>query len=622
MSFILALVMMFSTITTAYANGVAWADPGPSANTGTAIDGYKWHNYEFLRVSLYWTPKAAAGTPGVGIDGADWSSPDMVKLGTFDWVYDGKGVGGSPVWQSDFSDALYYAQNGNNNMMTQWSSYGTNPPKVWLGSDWFQTDDAYFSGTDGGYMKFPQPVGNDTKYSTTDVKTFFTQFTVLNHMLWIFKASQGIADGSGGLGSLQVWQLQAGIYTDKWGTTRNGTYLLTVEPGVYMPIGGTFTAMTLRDALNWSNYDTIVSKAPSMLELLAQSVVLEPGMDYPQLGLSYRTPASNINSTYLRNESNQDNMRKSYGIGAFMWWSDIEPIPVVNYYYDLDEGDFTSVGLKIEYETDEKTGEKTAKVVDSEGNQITTYDLMYEYGEIFARKADNAKKISNTNTEYTAKADDGGYQLVSGYMTNKEVVAGNLDIKNNSLGFYDINGAANITEQLKNHTGIADLSEEKVKEWHTSQNFATTVLSNQAVSGLSKLRHIEQDTDGGLTASFGNGIDSLQAVFLYVKSSVPIPPPPPTTDKTDEDITIVQEDRDTTVTKMYYDSEDAEEPSEVVTDKISIFDTYEVKDEELDGESYNMVEWVLVLDETDGEAEGYKTWEEVKEHQADGKDNN
>ena len=622
MSFILALVMMFSTITTAYANGVAWADPGPSANTGTAIDGYKWHNYEFLRVSLYWTPKAAAGTPGVGIDGADWSSPDMVKLGTFDWVYDGKGVGGSPVWQSDFSDALYYAQNGNNNMMTQWSSYGTNPPKVWLGSDWFQTDDAYFSGTDGGYMKFPQPVGNDTKYSTTDVKTFFTQFTVLNHMLWIFKASQGIADGSGGLGSLQVWQLQAGIYTDKWGTTRNGTYLLTVEPGVYMPIGGTFTAMTLRDALNWSNYDTIVSKAPSMLELLAQSVVLEPGMDYPQLGLSYRTPASNINSTYLRNESNQDNMRKSYGIGAFMWWSDIEPIPVVNYYYDLDEEDFTSVGLKIEYETDEKTGEKTAKVVDSEGNQITTYDLMYEYGEIFARKADNAKKISNTNTEYTAKADDGGYQLVSGYMTNKEVVAGNLDIKNNSLGFYDINGAANITEQLKNHTGIADLSEEKVKEWHTSQNFATTVLSNQAVSGLSKLRHIEQDTDGGLTASFGNGIDSLQAVFLYVKSSVPIPPPPPTTDKTDEDITIVQEDRDTTVTKMYYDSEDAEEPSEVVTDKISIFDTYEVKDEELDGESYNMVEWVLVLDETDGEAEGYKTWEEVKEHQADGKDNN
>ena len=516
MSFILALVMMFSTITTAYANGVAWADPGPSANTGTAIDGYKWHNYEFLRVSLYWTPKAAAGTPGVGIDGADWSSPDMVKLGTFDWVYDGKGVGGSPVWQSDFSDALYYAQNGNNNMMTQWSSYGTNPPKVWLGSDWFQTDDAYFSGTDGGYMKFPQPVGNDTKYSTTDVKTFFTQFTVLNHMLWIFKASQGIADGSGGLGSLQVWQLQAGIYTDKWGTTRNGTYLLTVEPGVYMPIGGTFTAMTLRDALNWSNYDTIVSKAPSMLELLAQSVVLEPGMDYPQLGLSYRTPASNINSTYLRNESNQDNMRKSYGIGAFMWWSDIEPIPVVNYYYDLDEGDFTSVGLKIEYETDEKTGEKTAKVVDSEGNQITTYDLMYEYGEIFARKADNAKKISNTNTEYTAKADDGGYQLVSGYMTNKEVVAGNLDIKNNSLGFYDISGKANITEKLKNHTGIADLSEEKVKEWHTSQNFATTVLSNQKVSGLSKLRHIEQDTDGGLTASFGNGIDSLQAVFLGI----------------------------------------------------------------------------------------------------------
>ena len=519
MSFILALVMVFSNMTTAFAAGVAWANPGGYAGSGSGVAGNIWHSpyCQFLRVSLYWAPKAASGTQGVGVDGADWSSPDVIKIGTFDWVYDGTDVGGNPLWSSDYTDALFYSKNGNQNAMYYGNHYGTqSPAKVWLGSDWFQTDDAYFSGTDGGYMKFPRPASNSTKNSTTDVKTFFTQFTVLNHMLWIIKASNGVADGTPGLGSLQVWQLQAGIYIDKWGTQKSGTYLLTVEPGIYMPIGETYTAMTLRDAMNWSNFSYVKSWAPSALSLLAQSVVLEPGMNYPQLGLSYVAPEASMDNAYVRNEANHWKMRSSYGIGAFMWWSDIEPIPVVNYYYDLDEEDFTSVGLKIEYETDEKTGEKTAKVVDSEGNQITTYDLMYEYGEIFARKADNAKKISNTNTEYTAKADDGGYQLVSGYMTNKEVVAGNLDIKNNSLGFYDINGAANITEQLKNHTGIADLSEDKVKEWHTSQNFATTVLSNQAVSGLSKLRHIEQDTDGGLTASFGNGIDSLQAVFLGI----------------------------------------------------------------------------------------------------------
>ena len=512
MSFILALVMMFSNMTTAFGAGMAWANPGGSAGSTGALGGYTWsQNRQFLRVSLYWAPKASSGTTGVGIDGADWSSPDIIRIGTFDWVYEGAGsVGGNPLWSSDYATAIEYSDNGNTNRMWCGDHYGTSDPaKVWLGTDWFERDS-------GGYMQFPRPVGS-TKNSTTDVKTFFSQQSVLNHMLWIFKASKGIADGTPGIGSLQVWQLQSGIYTDVDGTQMNGTYLLTVEPGIYMEIGGTYTAMTLRDVLNWTNLPNVLSKAPSVIAHLAQSVVLEPGMNYSQLGLSYVEPVyGEMSNSYVRNEANHWKMRSSYGIGAFMWWSDIEPIPVVNYYYDLDEEDFTSVGLKIEYETDEKTGEKTAKVLDSEGNQITTYDLMYEYGEIFASKADNAKKISNTNTEYTAKADDGGYQLVSGYMTNKEVVAGNLDIKNNSLGFYDINGAANITEQLKNHTGIADLSEEKVKEWHTSQNFATTVLSNQAVSGLSKLRHIEQDTDGGLTASFGNGIDSLQAVFLGI----------------------------------------------------------------------------------------------------------
>ncbi len=514
MSFILALVMVFSNIITVFAGNVSSAIPGGGAFGNGAMSGSTWsYNSQFMRVSLYWAPKAPAGTPGVGEDGADWNSPEVKDLGTVDWAYaDGYNPAANPVWHSSFMDAVDYYNRGNVDSMATWASYFVNPSKVYLSGD-------YYQDANGNTMKFPRPVGN-TKNSTTDVKYFFKQYSVLNDVLWMLKASQGLPALSGvpGLAGLQVWMLEAGIYIDTDGTYRNGTYLLTVEPGIYMPVAGEYTAITMRDMINLSSYTglPIWRKAPSIGAYLAQSLVLEPNMNYPQLGLSYQTPLDSMDGSYAKNSANHDRMRQSYGIGAFMWWSDIEPIPVVNYYYDLDEEDFTSVGLKIEYETDEKTGEKTAKVVDSEGNQITTYDLMYEYGEIFARKADNAKKISNTNTEYTAKADDGGYQLVSGYMTNKEVVAGNLDIKNNSLGFYDINGAANITEQLKNHTGIADLSEEKVKEWHTSQNFATTVLSNQAVSGLSKLRHIEQDTDGGLTASFGNGIDSLQAVFLGI----------------------------------------------------------------------------------------------------------
>ena len=58
MSFILALVMMFSNMTTAFGAGMAWANPGGSAGSTGALGGYTWsQNRQFLRVSLYWAPK-------------------------------------------------------------------------------------------------------------------------------------------------------------------------------------------------------------------------------------------------------------------------------------------------------------------------------------------------------------------------------------------------------------------------------------------------------------------------------------------------------------------------------------------------------------------------------------
>lgn len=72
---VLGILMMFSTLTTAFA-GSSWAAPGGGVYGYGAPAGSSWVNSaQFLRVSLYWAPKASAGASGIGEDGADWSSP-------------------------------------------------------------------------------------------------------------------------------------------------------------------------------------------------------------------------------------------------------------------------------------------------------------------------------------------------------------------------------------------------------------------------------------------------------------------------------------------------------------------------------------------------------------------
>lgn len=77
---VLGILMMFSTLTTAFA-GSSWAAPGGGVYGFGAPAGSSWVNSaQFLRVSLYWAPKASAGASGIGEDGADWSSPDELDI--------------------------------------------------------------------------------------------------------------------------------------------------------------------------------------------------------------------------------------------------------------------------------------------------------------------------------------------------------------------------------------------------------------------------------------------------------------------------------------------------------------------------------------------------------------
>lgn len=492
-SFLLALVIMFSSIP--QVNAATDINTGDGGGSGSATSsGTKWDGTSFIRVTMLFA------------ENGNWTDGKVYQIGrTIDMCNPDAGPSQAVRFVSNFSN-IYETSTGYKITGNTATAYNDGAPLDMNDYGYTAWKDYRPAGVING-TPFPILVGD--RANGVDPKSYFEMDGVINEIIYSTQAAMGITQGN-----IQVDDVKNGIYKDANGFTVYGQYIILLETGIYLTLNGVYTATTTREALllKEKGVDALSKNIASPYKDSANKLyILKP---WYMLRLDGSWGGNSVSSFW---GADKGLLRDKFGVGIVEFKSvEKEPIPVVNYYYDLDEEDFTSVGLKIEYETDEKTGEKTAKVVDSEGNQITTYDLMYEYSEVFARKADNAKKISNTNMEYTAKADDGGYQLVSGYMTNKEVVAGNLDIKNNSLGFYDINGAANITEQLKNHTGIADLSEDKVKEWHTSQNLATTVLSNQAVSGLSKLRHIEQDTDGGLTASFGNGIDSLQAVFLGI----------------------------------------------------------------------------------------------------------
>ena len=617
-SFLLALVMIVSSVPLASAeNDINNNRPGGGG--APSVDNTNWDNGKsFIRATILFA------------ENSNWEDGNVIQIGkTVDIV----NVDDAPNFTielcanrdkesvtTNYSAISAPAYNAGEPIQFGWYryAYDTDYFTAWPIPVGVDKETAEKNKANGGpTMEFPTLVGKSE--NGVDPNTYFTQYYALEELLWRTNL------GAGQASTVTSTDMQNGVYKDARGNTRYGQYIIVLETGLYVLINYHYAALTTREAM-------LVDDLGYELSTWIYSKWTDPANAmyvkkwWPMIGLNGTYGVDKIGNFWETRETQETWLKDKFGVGVIEFKSvEKDPIPVVNYYYDLDEEDFTSVGLKIEYETDEKTGEKTAKVVDSEGNQITTYDLMYEYGEIFARKADNAKKISNTNTEYTAKADDGGYQLVAGYMTNKEIIGGNLSLEGSAgLCLVDISGKVmeTITEKIKAKTSNNITTADEVKQWSNSIYLATDSEDNAKVSGLARNRdNIQNIGDGKLSAEFGNGIDSLQAVFLYVKSTVPIPPPTDD-DDTDEDITIVVKNRKTTVTKMYYDSEDAEEPSEVVTDKISIFDTYQVKDEELDGESYKMVEWVIVPDETDGEAEGYKTWEEVKEHQAEGKDNN
>lgn len=631
---VLGILMMFSTLTTAFA-GSQWAQPGGGVYGHGAPAGSSWVNSaQFLRVSLYWAPRASAGATGIGEDGADWSSPEVKHIATFDWAQAGGYNPSADVKvHSNYTDALYYSWNGNRSRMSSTSNYyaQSSNGSTKCVQAWYTLKD-----DNGNAMTFPRPCG-ESRSQTTDVKKFFTQASVINQVMYISKYVNGTYGSGVGFDAVSPSEFEQGVYKDEYGVSRYGTYLITVEPGIYMPLNGVYGAWTMRDALAWGpSGNTGLNWAPSNVARAAQAVVLEPGMNYPVLGLSYKPPyTGDMGSSYVKNSANWSTMRSSYGIGAFMWYSDAQQLPVINYYYDLTEEDFVRAGLLL---TPDEKDSTLYHIYDVDGNELSIYEAITNYPELVNRKANNASTAAVTGNTYTApreseafsSSDDGKsgqvktYNLIAGYMTNKQVTAGYLNITNDGGGlqFYDNNGKANITEEVKAHTQDPELTEQKIKQWDDSVKLATTVSQNNQVSKLGlagSQKHITP-VENGLQLNFGQDNGSLQGAFIYVDLKVPVWPDITTLSDPGEPIDPDPEDKTpyvppqyTNVTKMYYDSPEATTPSKTTSEKIPTTATYEIEDEE----EYKVVDWVIIDDITPDEPEPYPTYEEAKDNQSE-----
>lgn len=637
-SLFVAFLLFVSTITTAFGAGFSSAAPGPQFSGSGALAGNQWAggNAQFLRVTLYWAPRATDSSQTLGEDGADWTK--VIKVATYDWASANPAY--KVVQHSNFTDSLWYYKNGNSDAMSDRYDYYAKTSTSPLGRVFVNY--ASYKNDAGQTMSFPLPIGTSAS-STTNVKTFFTQSEVINQALWLAKVANGsYTNQSSGFGKVGEKDYKNGIYYSKLGTVQQGTYMFTVEPGVYTPVNGVYTAATMRDIVNWKGNDTILGDtsgvAPSLARNTATSVMLEPNMKYKGLGLEYRPLDPGIQGDYSWMRNNRDIMRSSYGIGVFMQWSKVQQLPVINYYYDLTEEDFVRAGLLLTPDEEDST---LYHIYDADGNELSIYEAITNYPEVVNRKADNASTAAVTGNTYIApreseafsSSDDGKsgqvktYNLIAGYMTNKQVTAGYLNITDDGGGlqFYDNNGAANITEEVKAHTQDPELTEQKIKQWDDSVKLATTVSQNSQVSKLGlagNQKHITP-VENGLQLNFGQDNGSLQGAFIYVDLKVPVWPdittlndPGEPIDPDPEDETPYVPPQYTNVTKMYYDSPEATTPSKTTSEKIPTTATYEIEDEE----EYKVVDWVIVDDITPDEPESYPTYEEAKDNQSeDGK---
>ena len=595
-SFLLAITILLTSIpsVSAYtdANTGGSHGGGSATSKGTNFDGDS-----FIRVTLLFAENGdwenSAGIQQIGAT-LDMYNPKAGPTKTVTYVSDFSSKSNKPGFRINANTATAY----NSGEQVAFGNYGYEHMKQYWGVSPKEMDN-------GQTLEFPILIG--AKANGVNPKTFFSAKSVINQMLYVTQYAGGTYGTDAYLGNAS--DIMDGIYRPTKGNIKYGQFMFLLESGIYLNINGQYSATTTREA----------AQLDSKLSYVLSNNIAWPYKDsannlyindsWPMLKLDGTSGANSISSFWTANRSLTN---KKFGVGIVTFKSISKPaLPVVNYYYNLTEADLDRAGLALASD-----GETIIVKGDETETPLTGEEMEQYYGEVFNRKADNAKSFNSESlTEYTAPATEGEYQLAEGYMTAKEEIGGYLKVEDDSLQFFDAeNGWPGVTNRLKTFLQDFEFTDDDIKNWYESRELQLTTEKNAKYSKLADEKHIQQTKTGGLIAKYGEGADKLQAVFLYYKAPFDIPTPDPV-ETYDDDFPIPN--RITHVTKMYFEDKDATEPIEIKTEQISAFDTYEVKNDELNGESYKMTEWVIVADDTPKQPEPYTTWEEAKEHKAE-----
>lgn len=591
-SFLLAFTMLFT-----FASASTDINQGGGGGTiGVGGQTY-WNGDSFIRVTLLFA------------ENADWEKGPVVQVGrSVDMCSTACNPSGTIERTSDFS-AKWKANNGFDITANTATAYNSGAP-LQFGSYQYKVQSEYLPITNNTHSKgTPFPILFGDKANGVNAESYFSDDGVLNQMLYAVQNASKFAGEDGGPSQGKVSNIKNGIYIDENGNETYGQFIFLLEPGIYVTLNGTDIATTVREGLKLGEQGADALKAIIKTPYKNAANGLYIKKSWPMLKLDGTSGPNSISSFW---DSSASLIRSKFGAGIVEFTAiKKNPLPVVNYYYNLTEADLDRAGLALASD-----GETIIVKGDETETPLTGEEMEQYYGEVFNRKADNAKSFNSESlTEYTAPATEGEYQLAEGYMTAKEEIGGYLKVEDDSLQFFDAEmGWPGVTNKLKAFLQDFEFTDDDIKNWYESRELQLTTEKNAKYSKLADEKHIQQTKTGGLIAKYGEGADKLQAVFLYYKAPFDIPTPDPA-ENYDDDFPIPN--RITHVTKMYFEDKDATEPIEIKTEQISAFDTYEVKNDELNGESYKMTEWVIVADDTPKQPEPYTTWEEAKEHKAE-----
>lgn len=627
---LLSLLMVFVMLISVAPTQLALAETGDvnqgggGGNSGGAWGGtIKWSDEEFIRTSIWFAE-------GDGEGNVNWSNNKNVwQVGvTMDlrhpMFYSPRY--GTPTAYSDYDRG----DDGGN------TARGYTANKIYVpGNNWGKRQmdmkplppgkTAEEAAANAATMEFP--ILFTQHKNGVDAKEYFMSYSVYNQLLYACQ-SRKYGDAS----KTSEWQgvddMKNGIYTDDEGKKHYGQYMILLEPGLFCSMGGQSAALTLRDMMVLHDGGSnILRQLVDPSRNLANSLYTK--LNWAMFGLK-----SGVTHITARVREVMPDCWNSMGVGVVQF--DIakpQQLPVINYFYDLTASEIENSDVKCEQTLNgrpiDSYDEEDLEWYDEddfENHYTITTPVLAQNTSLYNRRANNSTREEVTGNEYKAPLnitlkDGKTYQLIMGYMLNKNDVAGNLDKKEDgALWFYNLANKAEITNQCRAFTRGAMSENNDSKIWNKSKTMVSSVAQNAATTGITSGKLI-QKSEGTLKALYGNSKLTYQAVFLYVHVPEIDPPSgggdPPNTytiDPPDPDPGRNEEvlGNPTNVTKMYYEDSKSTTPIKIEKDSFGRDNTYEITGVDKIGEDeYEMNQWVIVDDPNPGVPENHGTWEEV-----------